>query len=195
MSRTIKEGFNTVVLPFDLTANQVQTVFGMGTEVYAFSENSEDANDITINFNKVVAGTISANVPVLVKATAASNEQVFKGVQVVAPTADVNVAGKNIDFVGTYAPIAAIAKGDYFIGNGAIYKSAGNTSMKAFRAYLKVKNANADVKLFIDGIETGISEINGTAVENGAIYNLAGQRVSNAQKGIYIVNGKKVVVK
>ncbi len=195
MSRTIKEGFNTVVLPFDLTANQVQTVFGMGTEVYAFSENSEDANDITINFNKVVAGTISANVPVLVKATAASNEQVFKGVQVVAPTADVNVAGKNIDFVGTYAPIAAIAKGDYFIGNGAIYKSAGNTSMKAFRAYLKVKNANADVKLFIDGIETGISEINGTAVENGAIYNLAGQRVSNAQKGIYIVNGKKVIIK
>ena len=195
MTRKIKEGYNTVVLPFDCTLGQVEAAFGTGTEVYEFSENSDDANAITVNFNKVAAGTISANVPVLIKATAASNEQVFNGVQVVAPTADVNVAGKNIDFVGTYAPIAAIAEGDYFIGNGAIYKSAGNTSMKAFRAYLKVKNANADVKLFIDGIETGISEINGTAVESGAIYNLAGQRVSNAQKGIYIVNGKKVIIK
>ena len=195
ITRTIKASYNTVVLPFDCTLGQVEAAFGTGAEVYAFSENSADENDITVNFNKVAAGTISANVPVLIKATAASNEQVFNGVQVVAPTADVNVAGTNIDFVGTYAPIAAIAEGDYFIGNGAIYKSAGNTSMKAFRAYLKVKNANADVKLFIDGIETGISEINGTAVENGAIHNLAGQRVSNAQKGIYIVNGKKVIIK
>ncbi len=139
MTRKIKEGYNTVVLPFDCTLGQVEAAFGTGAEVYAFSENSADANAITVNFNKVAAGTISKNVPVLIKATAASNEQVFNGVQVVAPTADVNVAGKNIDFVGTYAPIAAIAEGDYFIGNGAIYKSAGNTSMKAFRAYLKVK--------------------------------------------------------
>ena len=198
ITRTIKANYNTVVLPFDCTLGQVEAAFGTGTEVYAFSENSADENDITVNFYKVPAGTISANVPVLIKATAASNEQVFNGVQVVAPTADVNVAGTNIDFVGTYAPIAAIAEGDYFIGNGAIYKSAGNTSMKAFRAYLKVKNANAGnagVKMFVDGIETGIDEINGTAVENGAIYNLAGQRVNKAQKGVFIVNGKKVIVK
>ena len=198
ITRTIKANYNTVVLPFDCTLGQVEAAFGTGTEVYAFSENSADANAITVNFYKVPAGTISANVPVLIKATAASNEQVFNGVQVVAPTADVNVAGTNIDFVGTYAPIAAIAEGDYFIGNGAIYKSAGNTSMKAFRAYLKVKNANAGnagVKMFVDGIETGIDEINGTAVENGAIYNLAGQRVNKAQKGVFIVNGKKVIVK
>ena len=196
ITRTIKASYNTVVLPFDCTLGQVEAAFGTGAEVYAFSENSADANAITVNFNKVAAGTISANVPVLIKATAASNEQVFNGVQVVAPTADVNVAGKNIDFVGTYAPIEAIAEGDYFIGNGAIYKSAGNTSMKAFRAYLKVKNvASGEVKLFIGGIETAISEINGEAAENGAIYNLAGQRVSKAQKGVFIVNGKKVIVK
>ena len=49
--------------------------------------------------------------------------------------------------------------------------------------------------MFVDGIETAISEINGAAAENGAIYNLAGQRVNKAQKGVFIVNGKKVIVK
>ena len=193
ISRNIKDDFNTVVLPFDLTANQVQTIFGTGTEVYAFSENgSEDAEDITINFNKVVAGTISANVPVLVKATLASSEQVFEGVQVVAPTEDVKVPGTNASFVGVYAP-TTIGKGHFFVGNSAIYKSSGSTNINAFRAYFELKNPNtSSVKMFIDGLATRISEINGT-VENGAIYNLAGQRVNNAQKGIFIVNGKKVV--
>jgi hypothetical protein len=194
MNRNIKEGFNTVVLPFTLTANQVTAAFGAGTEVYNFSENSTDANDITINFDKG-DGSITANVPVLVKATAASESQVFKGVQVVAAEAAM-VEGKNANFVGVYAP-ATVAEGDYFIGNGAVYKSKGETNIKAFRAYIDVDNAVAgEVKLFIDGITTGISEINGEAqTEQGAIYTLAGQRVSRAQKGIYIVNGKKVAVK
>lgn len=194
MSRAIKADFNTVVLPFDLTAGQVQTAFGSGSEVYAFSENSSDPNDVTINFNKVVAGTISANVPVIVKATAASSAQEFEGVQVVAPTADVKVEGTNFDFVGTYAPLT-IAEGDYFIGNGALYKSAGSTNINAFRAYIKAKAPASEVKLFIGGeeIATSIDAINGNAVESGVIYNLAGQRLQKMQKGINIVNGKKVL--
>ncbi len=194
ITRNIKEGFNTVVLPFTLTANQVTAAFGAGTEVYNYSENSTDANDITINFNKG-DGSISANVPVLVKATAPSTKQVFNGVQVVAAT-DAKVAGTNANFVGVYAP-ATVADGDYFIGNGAVYKSQGQTNINAFRAYIDVDNTVAgEVKLYIDGITTGISEINGEAqTEQGAIYTLSGQRVSRAQKGIYIVNGKKVAVK
>ena len=196
MNRTIKEGFNTVVLPFDLTEAQVKAAFGTAAEVYAFSERSENANDITINFNRVNAGTISANVPVLVKAKAASNQQTFNGVQIVAPTQGAAVQGTNANFIGVFGP-TEVPEGDYFIGNGAVYKSAGSTSIKAFRAYIDVDNTVAgEVKLYIDGITTGISEINGEAqTEQGAIYNLAGQRVSRAQKGIYIVNGKKVAVK
>ena len=197
ITRSIKADYNTVLLPFDLTANQVQNVFGSGTEVFAFSENSSDANAITVYFNKVVAGTISANVPVLVKATAASTSQVFEGVQVVAPTGDVKVAGTNADFVGVYVP-SNVAEGDYFIGNGAIYKSVGNTSINGFRAYIDVDNA-ADariVKFNIEGNETtaieGLEIVN---TNNGKIYNLNGQEVKKAQKGLYIVNGKKIVVK
>ena len=190
----MKEGFNTVVLPFDLTSNQVEAAFGTGTEVYAFSDEGTDPNFVTVNFNKVIAGTITANVPVLVKATAASTFQVFEGVQVVAPTADVKVTGTNVDFVGVYAP-ATVAADNFFVGNGALYKSAGATNIKAFRAYIDAKETGSEVKMFIDGLETSISEIMGEKAESGAIYNLAGQRVQKAQKGIYVINGKKVLVK
>ena len=198
MTRTIKVGYNTVVLPFTLTANQVAEAFGTGTEVSNFSENSTDPNAVTVYFRKG-DGSITANTPVLVKATVASNSQTFEGVQIVAPTADVKVAGTNFDFVGVYAPVEAIPEGDYFIGNGALYKSAGATSMKAFRAYLKAKDpqAGVEVKMFIEGegIVTAIDALDDNVIVNGNIYNIAGQRVNKAQKGIYIVNGKKVIIK
>ena len=191
LTRTIKEGYNTVCLPFNLTANQVTNQFGAGTEVYAFSENSVDANNAVINFNKG-DGSITANVPVLVKATTESTSQTFEGVQIVA-AGDAKVAGTNFDFVGTYAPIATIAAGDYFIGNGKLYKSAGSTSMNAFRAYIHAKSAEVKPILFIDDEATSIDAINGLEAESGVIYNLAGQRISKMQKGINIVNGKKVL--
>ena len=49
--------------------------------------------------------------------------------------------------------------------------------------------------LFDQGIETAIVGIEATKENNGAIYNLAGQRVQTARQGIYVVNGKKVVIK
>lgn len=196
MTRKIVEGPNAVVLPFNLTAVQVQDVFGTGAIVCEYSEEGEDANSVTVNFNRVAAGTIAANVPVVVTATKASTEQVIEGVTIVKPAAEVKVEGTFFDFVGTYAPMT-VAIGDYFISGGKLYKSAGTTSMKAFRAYLQDKSNGevTNVKLNIDGVATAISEINADVQESGAIYNLAGQRVSKATKGIYVINGRKVVVK
>ena len=190
-------GYNTVCLPFDLTASQVQSAFGTGAEVYSFEDVANGSNS-QINFNKVVAGTISANVPVLVKATAASSEQTFNGVQVVA-VSEAKVAGTNFDYVGVYAPTTVAAK-DYFVSGGKLFKSTGATNLKAFRAYVKNLNpeSEGEVKLFIegeDGIVTAIDSIDGESVVNGAIFNLAGQRVQKAQKGVYIIGGKKVAVK
>ncbi|MBR0048554.1 MAG: DUF5013 domain-containing protein [Prevotella sp.] len=196
INRTIKEGFNTVVLPFNLTANQVAAAFGTGTEVYNYSENSENAKQVTVSFTKG-DGSITANVPVLVKATAASESQTFEGVQIQAATS-AKVVGTNCDFVGTYEPIT-IANTDYFIGNGAIYKSAGNTTMNAFRAYINAKSPKARISgFFIDGVEGTTTEIEGLEVidtNNDKLYNLNGQEVKKAQKGLYIQNGKKIVVK
>ena len=204
ITRTIKEGFNTVCLPFDLTLGQMEAAFGTGAEVYAFSDevtdDSTEPKQVQVNFTRVVAGTISANVPVLVKATAASEQQVFNGVQVVAPTDEAKVEGTYFDFVGTYAP-ADVAEGDYFIGEGKLWKSEGSTNIKAFRAYIKAKDdvpasEARIVSFFIDGQETtGISDMNRETITNNRYFDLQGRRVAQPTKGLYIVNGKKVLVK
>ncbi|MBR6926681.1 MAG: hypothetical protein IKH52_05685, partial [Bacteroidaceae bacterium] len=49
--------------------------------------------------------------------------------------------------------------------------------------------------LFDDGTVTGINAVNAAAQNGAAVYDLQGRRVSNAQKGVYIVNGQKVLVK
>lgn len=75
--------------------------------------------------------------------------------------------------------------------NGAAFDIAAN------KAYLAVPEANAaNMQGFIFGdTETAIKGINANKGGKQAIYNLQGQRVSRAVKGIYIVNGKKVIIK
>lgn len=75
--------------------------------------------------------------------------------------------------------------------------NAGNTHFlnNAGKAYLPMDGHNVRCLVFDFGTETGIIETeNGNVkTENSAVYDLAGRRVQNAQKGIFIVNGKKVV--
>ena len=83
--------------------------------------------------------------------------------------------------------------------NGVVgfYKVAADVTVKAGKAYLVIEGQNAKDFYAIDDETTGISQMeNGQlAIDNAEIYNLSGQRVNKAQKGIYIVNGKKVVIR
>ena len=195
MVRNTKVGFNTVALPFDLTAEQVEEFFGEDAEVYEYSDGGDDADNVEVDFGYKSEYTIEANVPVLVKATKAVSEITANNVTV--KTGEAKVEGTYLDFVGNYSGQVKIAEGDWFIGKDAVYQSTGDTNIKGFRAYLKTKSAEVKgIQLFIEGVATSISEINGIEkAENGAIYTVSGQRVQKAQKGLYIVNGKKVVVK
>ncbi len=79
--------------------------------------------------------------------------------------------------------------GFYQVAEGANYICA------QYKCYLTVEDEDTPVKAFYfegSGIETAIENVMG-AQENGAIYDLQGRRVEKAVKGIYIVNGKKVV--
>ncbi len=72
----------------------------------------------------------------------------------------------------------------------------GAFTVKPGLAYLAVPQAQAaNVKGFsFDGTQTGVNGVEATTAK-GAIYNLNGQRVEKAQRGIYIQNGKKFIVK
>ena len=75
-------------------------------------------------------------------------------------------------------------------------ENGGAYTVKPGLAYLAVPEAQAaNVKGFsFDGTQTGINGVEATTAK-GAIYNLNGQRVEKAQRGIYIQNGKKFIVK
>lgn len=77
-------------------------------------------------------------------------------------------------------------------------KTDKGTTVSAGKAYLKIDIPAPEAKdaIFVGGGDTtGINAIEGVDMQNGDIYNLQGQKVNRAQKGVYIVNGKKIVLK
>ena len=86
----------------------------------------------------------------------------------------------------------------YVLYNDEFVKTTKGT-IPANRCYLPVaKNSGAEARLsiFIDNEDTGIAVIETMRnVANEKFYNLSGQRVMNPAQGLYIVNGKKVVLK
>ena len=88
----------------------------------------------------------------------------------------------------------------YILANGAsgvgFYKATPSTTIAAGKAYL-ISPSGAPFFLFgFGGETTGINAAKAEGVKTGeAVYNLNGQRVSQPTKGLYIINGKKVVMK
>ena len=191
--RTIKaDTWNTFVVPFQITNDELKAAFGDDVEV---AEESEVAHgDLsTISFTKMETPAITPNKPVLLKTSTAGTAYTFEGRTIATALND--VVGTNFDFVGTYAS-GKIAAGDYFIGSDKLFLSDGSVNVAGTHAYLKAKAAGVKAELFIDGVATAIESIDAeTAQPAGAIYNVAGQRVQKAQRGLYIMGGKKVVVK
>ncbi len=205
ITREIILGYNNVVLPFSLTANQVAQTFGEGSVVYNYTEKKISDTESEITFVEG-DGSITANVPVLLKATAESNEQYFEGVQIVAAES-AEVEGFNFNYTGGYKP-GPLSLGDYYYDSfyqdyyGGPKMSQGTEDIwaNAFQAYFKDKNPSAGTKTLTItnfNVPTGIATIEKGKLNivEGTIYNTAGQRMNKVQKGLYIINGKKVVVK
>ena len=95
---------------------------------------------------------------------------------------------------------AEAANDYYYLGlneGKAQFKKLTSGTIAAGKCYLEVAKSSARTLevVFADAETTGINSIENARVENGQFFNLAGQRVAKAQKGLYIVNGKKYVVK
>ena len=89
-------------------------------------------------------------------------------------------------------------------GKVGFFKLADGKSLSANRAYLSYVEGTtppSSKAFFEEGFELGgneataIENVENSAFDNGAVYNLQGQRVTKAQKGVFIQNGKKVVLK
>lgn len=185
--------WNTLVLPFAVSAEDVKAKFGNDAKVVEYS----NAEDVNINFTTSTNG-IKANVPVLIMPAAVNveNTNTFNGVSIVV--ADPKADGTSYSFVGSYKPYDLV-NDDYMLYADKWWKTeTGDTyKIKAFRAYIKANTPAAakQLNLVIDGQTTGLklNTVNGNI--EGETYNIVGQRVANSYKGLVIKNGKKIIKK
>lgn len=176
------------VLPFGFT---VPT----GTTVAELSS----VNGDNLVFKPVT--TTEANKPYLVVTTDGEFINKLTNVQVKATTgADLTTTVDGVSHIGSYT--AQSVKGVYGYADGKFVK-ANTGSVKPFRTYVKVAGSQGAAPMAfgvnIEGTVTGINNATTAATAKEAIYNLQGVRVSgdlkHLTKGVYIVNGQKVVVK
>ena len=186
---------------FNTDANYVQNFvlpFGFTVPTGTTVAELSSVNGDNLVF-KPVAETV-ANKPYLVVTTDAEFINKLTNVQVKATTgADLTTTVAGVSHIGSYT--AQNVEGAYGYANGKFVK-ATTGSVKPFRTYVKVADAQAAPMAFgvnIEGTVTGINNATTAATAKEAIYNLQGVRVSgdlkHLTKGVYIVNGQKVVVK
>lgn len=217
LRRTIKAGeWSTICLPFAMTAVQVTEAFGNDVELADFAgyevEEDADANivGIQVNFNAVVPKAIEANHPYIIKVSAPVAEFSVCGVDI-DPEEEPTVAAVKrtkkqwSEMIGTYVAGTELEAQTLFLSGNKFYYSAGLTQMKAFRAYFDFYDVLTDVEdtygvklaLSLDGISTGIARMENVECKmDDSVYDISGRRIMKpAQRGVYIVGGRKVAVK
>jgi hypothetical protein len=131
--------------------------------------------------------TVPAGTAVVVKAE--------EGTYSVPATTDAALGAEN-DLVAATADVTAdgtqyiLAKKDDEVG---FHKASTGSTIAAGKGYLVISSAVKAFYPFGEDDTTGLNDLNGFNGSDDTIYNLAGQRVSKAQKGVNIVNGKKVL--
>ena len=182
--------WNTFCVPF---AFKVENSALAGAKVKEF-----DKIDGTTMYMKDATYILPGR-PYLVKPTAEIKDPTFSAVAIYDenPT---KVGDETYALTGIYSPKTISEDNIYGVkANGAIAKGKKDTTIKGLRAYFIINSNGGQAKInFGDDETTGIENIvTPTAISNQKVYNLNGQYVGNdlkaMPKGIYIVNGKKVI--
>lgn len=196
VNRTFAKGWNTVCLPFDVAVTSLQA-----TKAQEFVS----SNGSSLTFNEVADGVLKANVPYLVFFSNEVSDPFYYGGKVEA-TNPTPVEHNGFTFVGNYEASKSM-NGLYGVASeGDVQKimlGTAASTLPATCAYFTTKNLNANgLRICFDGGEvTGINQVNGAQAQSaGAVYNLQGIKVSNRgtnnlPAGLYIMQGKKVIVK
>lgn len=166
-----------------------------GITVYAAT-----ASATSVAFDEVTDGVVPANTGVVLYSASVLNDV---AIPATTKTATYDFSANEMVGVNSQTTIAldgGSGKTNYILANGGsgvgFYKAAvGGAKLAAHKAYLSTATASAsrDFLGFNEGT-TGVNEVKTQKVD-GEYYNLAGQRVAQPTKGLYIVNGKKVIMK
>lgn len=201
--------WNTICLPFAMSAAQCKAAFGDDVELADFtswsSEEDGEGDIVAINVGFTPVTAIEANHPYIIKVSSAITSFTADAVDIdpeVEPSVQVGKKKAEKGYLtGTYVADFLVPEDNLFLSGGKFWYSKGLTKMKAFRAYFEfadvlasVEGSSAPVFISFDGGTTGINNVQQTVGDN-KYYNLSGQQVENPGKGLYIQNGKKVIIK
>lgn len=250
----VNDGWNSLILPVNLTAGQLTYAFGANVKLSVKDESPSD-NDNVIRFKSVDLSDKGSNdvvlnkgVPYIIKPSylrlgdekldgqeleirgmegqANNTVTLDKGTYIAIAQVTLNSSPEDdfvkvgpftcgdagqMNFMGTYTKQDdAIVKDSYLLSGGEWYHTNVTLdTVKGFRTWLAPANGQSTNGLIfeVDGVIEGeLTDIEGIEAETGVaadgkVYNLNGQAVNNngsldgLPKGIYIVNGKKYVVK
>ena len=209
LQRTLsKDYWNTFCVPFALDAEQVAQYFGEGTQLRTYEGN---CNNNIVYFATV--DNIEAGKPYIMKpGNAVVKNPTFEGVSMVATGLDEKgnpqAVGdaSTVQMKGIYNQIQLKTdKTELFLGDNDLFyypiDDIDARTIGGLRAYFIVPQGTDIKKLRanLDGTPTSLDTIFDTEESNAPVYNLQGQCVGNSlralKSGIYIQNGKKVVVK
>ena len=209
LNRTLSTAkWYTLCLPFgvDLSADGPLK----GVTAKTLSSVTNNGTTLTVTFGEAVT-TLEAGKPYIVRlpedATVDIVEPLLENVVINSTLTNVTVSGAT--FKGTYMPMTLTApdKKKLFLQDNKLYYPATDATIKAFRAYIELDAEVPDavgapnIVLNFDGETTGIEEMkamsNGNKDISNVWYTLDGRELSGkpAQKGVYIHNGRKEVVK
>lgn len=221
----VKKGWNSIILPVDMTAAQVKEAFGEGVQMAEFDR----LDNNWIKFSTVnVAGedvVLKKNTPYIIYPTKEplgnysytingvteildGPVYVANGINYDDQTSDLThtVNGGGMTYTGSYSNPTTVSADSYMFSKGDLIHTNKDHTVKAYRCWLKEDAPSGSMLMFsingngIDGT-TGIHVIEENKQNtNTGIYNLGGVRmntnnVDKLSKGVYIVNNKVVVKK
>lgn len=174
-NRTVT-GLGTVCLPIDLPVDGAATYYTL-----------KEAGASGVVFTKAET-TVPANTPVLVKGNIAVSAEGYAWPESVTPFTKGDWTIK-----GTYTKMEDVT-GVYYAAGDKLYKATTAITINPFRAYLESTSSAKSLKVYLDDETTGLIDIT-DQLSDEDIYNIQGMKLQKAQRGINIINGKKVLVK
>ena len=194
LNRTFEVGFNTICLPFQL--DDITSVFGYGVQAYEFY----GLRGAEVNFVKT--DTLAAGQPyiILVPDNAAADipsTYVLENITINEESIEAGFVEHSETILhGTYSPVIAVEQHMEIFGLAVDGTLESQDQINGFRAYFTLPDNARDMVIRLWDDATSIKDIRNSNELNGSnviLYNIAGQRISKMQKGINIINGKKVL--
>ena len=194
LTRTLTGGiWNTLCLPFNIDMTTLSLALGEGQDIQLRTFSSYA--DGIINFTS--ANSINAGTPFLIKLNTTVENPTFPVVNL-ETTAAQTVTNGDVSMVGVYSPYVLPENGVFLSTDGKLKKPSGSREMKGLRAFFTIpSNQQQNARIFIDNSTSGITETETAAPDDDDWHSLSGIRLSGkpVTKGIYIYNGKKMILK